>query len=44
MQPKFPKICLKVEGKKKGKGILITGQEGPWGMLMQGSTNTQPQH
>ena len=28
----------------KGKGIPITGHEGPWGMWMQGSTYTQPRY
>ena len=28
----------------KGKGIPITGHEGPWGMWMQGSPYSQPQH
>ena len=31
-------------GKGKGKSIPITGHEGPWGMWMQGSTNSQPRH
>ena len=28
----------------KGKGIPITGHEGPRGMWMQGSTYSQPRH
>ena len=28
----------------KGKGIPITGHEGPLAMHIQGSTNSQPQH
>ena len=28
----------------KGKGIPITGHEGPRGMCMQGSTYSQPRH
>ena len=27
-----------------GKGVSITGHEGPRGMWMQGSTYSQPQH
>ena len=28
----------------KGKGIPVTGHEGPRGMWMQGSTYSQPRH
>ena len=33
-----------VEVLKKGKGIPITGHEGPRGMWMQRSTYSQPRH
>ena len=33
-----------VVGQKKGKGIPITGHEGPRGMWMQGSTYSQLWH
>ena len=34
----------RVKWQCKGKGIPITGHEGPQGMWMQGSTYTQPWH